>query len=230
MSRAAVLGLLAFAFVAACGRGAPTTQPAPRQPEQGTPAPTPTPTPAPVPAPSAPLPVFEIGMPPGEGIPVFTAQAERLTLLQRPYPSADVAAVIHVTPGTELTVSESRYQTVTPATVRALAATTIEGRSLGQLRVLTRDQYYSDQFARTTVPVQANATFEFLQHRAEGTCFVRVARQVIDVESCPTHDTDAFRVTGQPVTQLWIRVAEPGRPTGWLQVREGVVTISSRRF
>jgi len=101
---------------------------------------------------------------------------------------------------------------------------------LGDVRILARQRYYSDEFQRGGITLRPPATFEYLQDRAEGTCFVRVNGQVIDADVCPAHDDSVFRVTGTPQTQLWIRVAEPGRPAGWLRVDDGAVRLVGRTF
>ena len=152
----------------------------------------------------------------------IVAAVERLELRERPYEWARVVATLQVRQGDTLRYDATRYQTVTPATVRVLRADSIEGRNLGRIRLLTRDAYYSDRHPRTATAVQAASTFEFLQHRAEGSCFVRVGGSVLDADVCPIHDDAAFRSSGEPVTRWWIRVAEPGRPPGWTRVGAAV--------
>lgn len=191
-----------------------------RTPKPATQPPVVQPPPAAQPAPriDSTLPTFEIALWPGEGIPVIVAAVERLELRERPYEWARVVATLQVRQGDTLRYDATRYQTITPATVRVLRADSIEGRNLGRIRLLTRDAYYSDRHPRTATAVQAASTFEFLQHRAEGSCFVRVGGSVLDADVCPIHDDAAFRSSGEPVTRWWIRVAEPGRPPGWTRV------------
>ena len=56
-------------------------------------------------------------------------------------------------------------------------------------------------------------TFEYLQYRAEGTCFIRIERRVIDAD-CPAYMKSMFKVEIEPKTELWIHVVFPGGPAG----------------
>jgi hypothetical protein len=49
------------------------------------------------------------------------------------------------------------------------------------------------------VGVRASESIEYLQYRAEGTCFVRIADAVIDASPCPTEKKGEFRLeTNRP--------------------------------
>ncbi|MEX2180385.1 MAG: hypothetical protein WD801_16840 [Gemmatimonadaceae bacterium] len=226
------LRLLVLAtLVSACARGgqpaaeppAPAPESAPRVPPSAAPAPA---TPARDPV----RPAFEIGIWPGEGIPVFESRGVQLTLREQPYPDARVSALVRIPAGERITYDASRYQTIAPVTVHVLAPTTLDGRRLGAIRLLTPEQYYSDNYPSSVTTFVQGARFELLQHRAEGTCFVRVSGQVIDAESCPTFDDQAFRVSGEPDTRWWIHI--PGAPnaSGWLLVTDTAVKQLDRTF
>jgi hypothetical protein len=71
---------------------------------------------------------------------------------------------------------------------------------------------------------------EFLQYRAEVTCFVRVDGAVIDAERCPATDARFFAVESKPVLEWWIEVVADGKPRGWLQVEPSTVKHVRRAF
>ena len=69
----------------------------------------------------------------------------------------------------------------------------------------------------TNIAYQKGTSLEYLQYRAEGTCFVRLMGEVIDTDVCPAFD-DKFRVMAEPVTEWWVRVLISGKPKEWLLV------------
>ena len=228
--RASIIAILFLG--SACG-------PSPREPAAPMPAPAPAPTPdrpdpVPTPQPRPPAdtagPVFTVEMWPGEGVPVFESLGTPLTLRTRPSPSAPVAGIARVPAGERVTYDDTRYQTIAPASILTLAPATIEGRVLGSIRLLSRAQYYSDDYPNTVITLPQGSRFEFLQYRAEGTCFVRVDGRVIEAEACPSHDPELFRVTGEPVTRWWIHLPSAPGASGWLLVTERAVKLADRTF
>ena len=120
--------------------------------------------------------------------------------------------------------------TVTPGQLRALAQTRITGRRLGDIKRLSKDEYYRGRFPRTEVVVDAGERVEYLQDRAEGTCFVRVEGTVIDAEACPAEDAQAFAVESKPALEWWIDVVVDGKRRGWLLVGSSTVKHVRRTF
>ena len=106
----------------------------------------------------------------------------------------------------------------------------LTGRVLGTIRLLTRDAYYKGQFPRQAVALKEGDVVEYLQYRAEGTCFVQIADQVIDADPCPAQDDRTFSVITQPKTEWWIRVVLDRVPVGWVMVDEKAVKQSGRSF
>jgi len=78
------------------------------------------------------------------------------------------------------------------------------------------------------LPVQAGDTVEYLQYRAEGTCFIRIASDVIDAKLCPNQQPSRFRLDTEPITEWWIHVTIKGKPAGWLLVSDAVVKVVDR--
>jgi hypothetical protein len=174
-------------------------------------------------------PVFEIGLWPGEGIPVVEALRDNLPLRASPVVEAPVISELSTGIGSKITYDSTRFQTITPATIRVTRDAVVKGRSLGSLRYLSRDQYYSNAFRDTAVVLAPAAVLEFLQHRAEGTCFVRVGTIVIDARECPVLDTVRFTTIGQPQVRWWL-FARGATGSGWLLLTDTTARTIDRRF
>jgi len=125
----------------------------------------------------APSGAFEIELWPGEGRPQFQAVANELAIHATPSSSAKIVRRLGVAPGQDIAFDETRYRTTESGQLLVLAATHITGRVLGPTRSLTRDAYYSGEFPRQAVACRQGDVVEYLQYRAEGTCFVRVGGQ-----------------------------------------------------
>jgi hypothetical protein len=179
------------------------------------------------PAPEA---AFEVDLWPGEGRPVFAAAAQPLRLHEHPSASSRVVESMRVRPAQRLTFDETRYLTTKPGRFLVLAPTTITGRTLGDVRRLARSDYYSGKFGPASVAVRAGDRIEYLQYRAEGTCFVRTGGAVIDADPCPTGKAAEYRLEAKPVTEWWIHLVEDGRPRGWLLVTDATAKVIDRTF
>jgi hypothetical protein len=97
---------------------------------------------------------------------------------------------------------------------------------LGIIGRLSKKDYYSGQFAGANVEVPVGKDIEYLQYRAEGTCFVRIDRQVIDADPCPAQDAEHFRAGAEPVVQWWIHLT--GTHVGWVEVTDETLTQVDR--
>lgn len=174
--------------------------------------------------------VFEIELWPGEGRPRFEAVAGELAIREAPTLSAKVARRLRVTNGQQVAFDETLYRTIESGHLEVVAGINISGRFLGITRLLTRDAYYKGRFPQRAVALNEGDVVEYLQYRAEGTCFVRVADQVIDASPCPAEDARAFRVMSQPKTEWWIRLVLDRVPLGWVVVDGTTVKESGRSF
>jgi hypothetical protein len=166
-------------------------------------------------------PVFEIELWPEEGRPVFESTGAPLTLRDDPHRGAAVRQYVDLPAGTPIDFLSTRYQTWVPGRIEVLEASTIVGRDMGDVRVLSRDDYYLGGFPRSEWSVLPGDTVEYLQYRAEGTCFVRIRGVVVDAERCPALLQESFRVLEDPVTEWWIE-ADIGDSGGWLRVDASV--------
>lgn len=175
-------------------------------------------------------PTFEVGLWPGEGIPVIEAVRAELALLERPRPGAPVVSRLTASQGDTVKYNSTRFQTLRPATVTVLSDTVVAGRDLGAISSLSRDDYYGDGFPDISVRLEAGARFEHLQDRAEGSCFVRIEARVIEASRCPTNDTVAFRTSGQPETRWWVRAHSATGAPGWVLVSDTTARVVGRRF
>lgn len=174
--------------------------------------------------------VFEIELWPGEGRPQFQAVATALAIRETPSMSATITRRLAVTKGQQIRFDETRFLTIESGEFEVLSATTLTGRSLGNTRFLSREAYYRGPFPFAEVPLKDGERIEYLQYRAEGTCFVRVGADVIDATPCPTQDERTFRVLGEPKTEWWIRIVVGGVPTGWVMVEQATIQVSGRSF
>jgi len=158
--------------------------------------------------------VFEIDMLPGEGGPVYEAASNELQLHALPSTASRILATIKVTAGQRLAYDDERYRTIQAGRIEALSASRIQGRLIGKVSRLSRNDYYNRNFASANIEVKSGAAVEFLQYRAEGSCFIRIAGDVIDAP-CPYIDIAAFKLAKEPITEEWIHTTIGGS-TGWL--------------
>jgi hypothetical protein len=175
------------------------------------------------------VPTFEVDLWPGEGIPVVQAVRANLPLREAPNTAAAIVGRLTAKAGERIRYDSTRFQTLRPVVVRIVGEAAVRGRSLGTLRHLSRGQYYSNDFRDTTIPVNPSVAMEYLQYRAEGTCFVRIGNQVVDAKPCPVVDTTKFAVTGEPETLWWIR-ALGSSASGWLLISDSTATVVNRTF
>jgi hypothetical protein len=180
-------------------------------------------------APKSAVPVFEVDIWPGEGIPVVQAVRGDLPLREAPDFAAAIVGTLRAKAGERIRYDSTRFQTVSPAVVRIVGAGAVRGRSLGTLQHLSRSQYYSNSFRDTTIQLDPSIAMEYLQYRAEGTCFLRIGIQVVDASPCPTLDTSKFALKGEPVTRWWIR-ALGSTASGWLLISDSTATVIDRTF
>jgi hypothetical protein len=178
----------------------------------------------------APSGVFEIELWPDEGRPRFQVDTNDLAVRVSPSSSARIVHRLRGSRGHNIAFDQTRYRTTESGRLQVLATSTVSGRVLGPIHSLTRDAYYKGQFPEHVVACQKGDVIEFLQHRAEGTCFVRVADQVIDADPCPVGDNRAFRLMTEPKIEWWIRVILDRVPVGWVIVDEKTVKQNGRSF
>ena len=173
--------------------------------------------------------LFAVGIWPGEGVPVIAAVRGHLPLLRSPAPGAPVTDTLTARVGDHIAYDSTRLQTVTPAVVRVIRDATVRGRYLGSLRFLSRDRYYSGAFRDTAIAIEATKSFEYLQPRAEGTCFVRIDGSVIDADPCPILDPSRFASAGEPQTLWWV-FARGASDSGWLLVSDSTARVVRRGY
>jgi hypothetical protein len=173
---------------------------------------------------------FEVALWPGEGRPIIQSVASELELREQPFGSAKTVLKLATAPGQRLQFDETRFRTTRPGQLQAVVATTVTGRRLGAIRTLSRADYYSDKFPDGIVKVDAGEVVEYLQYRAEGTCFVRSAGVVIDASPCPREDRDSFRVVTEPVLEWWVQLVSDDKPIGWLILTDKTAKVVDREF
>ena len=161
--------------------------------------------------------IFETDMSPGEGHPVFAASSNELPLRQLPSASSPIVGIAKVLPGQRLPYDETQYRTTRAGRISVLMPYYINGRMIGPVARLSAKDYSLNKFAQVRIEVRPGTNIEYLQYRAEGTCFVRIGSNVIDAEPCPTIEKSVFTVESEASTELWLHVAI-GNSSGWLLV------------
>lgn len=173
---------------------------------------------------------FEVALWPGEGRPVIESVASELELREQPFGSVKTVLKVAVVPGQRLQFDETRFRTTRPGQLQALGATNVTGRRLGARRALSVADYYSGKFPEGTVTLNAGDTVEYLQYRAEGTCFVRIAGVVFDAKPCPRGNRDEFRLLREPAVEWWVRLVSDDKPMGWLLLTGKTAKVVGREF
>ena len=172
--------------------------------------------------------VFESDLWPGERpFPERLHVACRVELRKGPSDATEVLQGTAVQTGQSFSFDQTRYVTRQTGAFRAVADTKIHGRNLGQIRYLSRESYYRGGWGYGDIPVVAGALIEYLQYRAEGTCFVRFRGDVIDANMCPLY-VPGFELVKEPIVDRWAAVSV-GRSTGWLKVDNKCVKVVALR-
>jgi hypothetical protein len=170
---------------------------------------------------------FETETWPGEGRPRFRATGS-LEFRDRPESNRPVSGTLQAPINRDLEFDETRFRTVVPGVIRAAKDTSISGRNLGSIGRLSRDEYYLGRYPTDTVTVASDSRIEYLQYRAEGTCFIRIDGIVLDAGHCPADDEQAFTVVSPPNVEWWIRLTRDSQPLGWVLVDGTRVTVVGR--
>jgi len=180
--------------------------------------------------PTAPLsPLFQSGLWPGEGIPVFEATGAPIILHGAPDRAAPVRDTIVPTLGTRLGFDSTAVVTWIGSPLVALRQVVVSGRNLGPERRLSSARYYDDA-PTVQQTVDSGATITLLQYRAEGGCFVLLGEDVIEAEQCPTMmDPPAFRVEREPAVYWWAYIVA-GDQAGWAEVDDKAIRVVDREF
>ena len=167
---------------------------------------------------------------PGEGIPVIETRRPQLPLRSEPDPGARVVDTLETRVGQRVAFDSTRYQTIEAGSISVLERSQVTGRDLGEISHVSLDEYYAPARTEISVPVDAPATIDLLQYRAEGTCFVRLGERVIDAQPCPGFGRESIKVVREPVTRWWIRVRGKGGAFGWLLVSDSTARSVRREF
>jgi hypothetical protein len=163
-------------------------------------------------------PVFESDIWPGEGVPIIQAQHDSVVLYATPRGALPSMAVRHTKRGERIRFDSTRFQTIAPTLFDSVPDSII-GRSFGMVRRVRLDDYYGG--GRDTAVRKLIFRPYLLQPRAEGECFIRLARQVVAAR-CPQQ-------APWPLTQWWAWTPGPGK-AGWFIVSDSTAKVVDRRF
>jgi hypothetical protein len=173
---------------------------------------------------------FAVDLWPGEGIPVIEMQHPLLPVRAHPDPSAEVVDTLRGRNGQRVAFDSTRYQTIATGAIEVLQPFQLTGRDLGDVKRLTLDRYYQSGVREISIPLATPGTIEYLQYRAEGTCFVRVEQRVIDAQPCPGFGRESVKVVREPVTRWWILTRGTRGVPGWLLVSDTTARPVRREF
>jgi hypothetical protein len=168
--------------------------------------------------------VFECDLWPGERLfPERLEVACRVELRDAPSDTAKILPGATVGPGQAFSFEQTRYVTREAGAFIATAATKIHGRVLGSIRYLSKDFYYRGGPGNADIPVAPGTRVEYLQYRAERTCFVRLRGDVIDADPCPLY-VAGFQLLEEPIVEKWA-APTAGKSTGWLKLDDECVKV-----
>jgi hypothetical protein len=173
---------------------------------------------------------FAVDLWPGEGIPVIELQRSSLPVRAQPDPAAEVVDTLRGRSGQRVAFDSTRYQTIATGAIEVLQPFQLTGRDLGDVKRLTLDRYYQSGVTEISIPLATPGTIEYLQYRAEGTCFVRVEQRVIDAEPCPGFGRESVKVVREPVTRWWVLTRGSKGAIGWLLVSDSTARAVRREF
>lgn len=165
---------------------------------------------------------------PGEGTPVLVAGARQLSLRREPSINSPANRRLALKVGNRVQFDQTRYQTVRSGLFVVQTAMTLSGRKLGSLTYLSKDKYYSGKFPVQNYQLKSGTKIEFLQYRAEGSCFMRLHNDVVDVKQCPDLKDRRLRPLRKAEVLWWVRIIVGGKPRGWAVV-DGRTLRDSRR-
>jgi hypothetical protein len=174
--------------------------------------------------------LFESDLWPGEGYPTFRTAANVVVVREEPSTSARVVQRLRVPRGRQIEFDETRYRTIDVGRLLVLSDTRLGGRVFGRLERVSWDTYYHGRIPREAVTCKRGDVIEYLQDRAEGSCFVRVGDQVIEAESCPAADRRTVQVLAEPKIEWWIRVVWNRAPVGWALVDGKTIQQRGRSY
>ena len=165
---------------------------------------------------------------PGEGRPVFKTTSQILKVFDSPQ-SAAVPLELSIEVGSKIEFTETFYCTVATGEIRTTDAVDFEGRVIEDVGHLTAKQYYSAGPSLVTFRLEEGSNVEYVQYRAEGSCFVRIDGALIEANICTHIDGHAVELVREPKTEWWIKITLEGS-TGWVLYETSKVRIAKREF
>ncbi len=173
--------------------------------------------------------IFELALWPGEGVPEFVATGAPLVLRDSPRDDAVVYDTVIPHRGEPIGYDATSYQTISAVDIVVRRTDSIAGRDFGAVTRISLEEYQDPSISEVVVAVEPGSSLQLLQHRAEGSCLVRLENRVIDAATCPVFDTESFAASGQPETRWWIH-ANVAASAGWVEFTDFVLELSGRRF
>jgi len=172
-----------------------------------------------------PLYAFDSELWPEEGKPSFFSKTNILILYEEPSRNSPVIKKHKMEKGSRIDYDLTRYRTIEAGIIEVKKPVTLSGRKFGTISYLSRSEYYSGNIPCKDHTFQEGASFEYLQYRAEGSCFIRWHNEVYDIDYCPWFDEENtdFALESKPVNEWWIRVTKDHKTLGWLLIDKSTV-------
>src|SRR5207247_2575923 len=100
------------------------------------------------------------------------------------------------------------YRTIRSGTATARSAGSLHGRSFGSVSYISRGMYYETYAEYRDYPFQSGDVIEYLQYRAEGSGFVRLKDDVLEVHLPWTEKDCPLQLTADPVCESWLQLVD----------------------
>jgi hypothetical protein len=172
-----------------------------------------------------PLYAFDSELWPGEGKPSFFSKTNIVILYKEPTTKSPIKNELKTEKGQKIHYDMTRYRTIEAGSIEVKRSVTLFGRKFGTISYLSRSEYSSGNIPYKDYAFLEGTSFEYLQYRAEGSCFIRWHNEVYDIDYCPWLDVKntQFTVESEPVNEWWVRVTKGHTDLGWLLIDKSTV-------
>jgi hypothetical protein len=171
---------------------------------------------------------FSVDISPGEGKPILRSKGRPLSFHEQPSLDSKSVKEVRFKKGDLVPFERDRVVTTRSGSVEVKAEVALTVRNFGKTDSISVDTYYSEIKAAPLL-IKAKESVEYLQDRAEGSCFLRVYGNTVEAEECPGMQAtraaaSKLVVKTRPQTQWWIFVPSAGGGVG------GWTTVSDASF
>lgn len=158
---------------------------------------------------------FETDLMPGEGKPVIVAKME-LKLREKPSTDSLLVKGITIPKGQRINFIETIYRTKKSGLAKVHTSFSSPARTYGTVDSLSRNDYYF-KGKQISIDLKEGDTIEYLQERAEGSCFIRYNGEIMAFDLLVYEFNNKLEIIREPETELWVRVIDGNKKSlGWM--------------